>query len=189
MEDIKDYCSKPTSRSTYAYFFFDGRNSQAEFQHHGKAVSSFIWQLCHRRPLIPSSLKWLYGTDLERESKTVKRLQLALKKLIEEFNDDVYIIIDSLDECSERTALLAWIAELSRHKVGRLHLLVTSRPEHNIRTRLEAIHKISVDMEESRVSQDLKKFVDEKIQESFELRKLATLTDIGTAVMVDSNGM
>ena len=123
------------------------------------------------------------------EQKSLKRLQLALRKIVQEFNDDVYIIIDSLDECSERMTLLAWITELSRFKTGKLHLLFTSRPEHNIHIRLEAIPRISVDMEESLVYQDLKRFVDEKIQESFELRKLATLTDIRAAVMMDANGM
>ena len=54
--------------------------------------------------------------------------------------NDVYIVIDALDEykgrSTNRSNLLAWIQDC-RKGVRNVHLLVTSRPEDDIKTSIE----------------------------------------------------
>ena len=54
--------------------------------------------------------------------------------------DQVYIIIDALDECTDRVKLLKWIEKITGWKVGRLHLLVTSHQQQNIEGHLRSLH-------------------------------------------------
>jgi hypothetical protein len=44
----------------------------------------------------------------------------------------VYIIIDSLDECTERQEMLEWMKDIISRKISTLHMVVVSRPERDI---------------------------------------------------------
>ncbi|KAF7347073.1 Pfs domain-containing protein [Mycena venus] len=53
----------------------------------------------------------------------------ALLPILREIREPVYIILDALDECSERDKLLRLITEIMDARLLRVHVLVTSRPE------------------------------------------------------------
>ncbi|KAJ7898971.1 hypothetical protein B0H13DRAFT_2664450 [Mycena leptocephala] len=53
----------------------------------------------------------------------------ALIPILIEFKDSVYIVLDALDECSERDELLHVITVILAAGLSNVHLLVTSRPE------------------------------------------------------------
>jgi len=109
VKDVQDHCNQPGSNSTCAYFFFDGRNSQNEFQHHRNFILSLIKQLTSQHPSIPTSLVQLYG---EGNTHPVQReFEHVLWAIVDEFAD-TFIIVDSLDECAEPGLFSKWIIEL-----------------------------------------------------------------------------
>src|ERR1700733_11270419 len=79
----------------YAYFFFDGRDSQKDLQLHDKFIRSLIMQFSLRcGGGIPATLVDLYGHGQEQPS--TRALQETLQRILDGF-DSVYVIIDSLD--------------------------------------------------------------------------------------------
>ncbi|KAJ7461184.1 ankyrin repeat-containing domain protein [Mycena latifolia] len=53
----------------------------------------------------------------------------ALIPILTEFNRPVYIVLDALDECSEREKLLDSLIKILEAAPSNIHLLLTSRPE------------------------------------------------------------
>src|SRR5688572_28198942 len=121
----------------YAYFFFDGRDKQEDFQLYSKLIRSFIDQLSVQCDGGLAILSKLYGDGRSQPSTDSRRdtLHVILNRLA-----SVYLIIDSLNECTERGKVLEWICQIADLKMDNLHLVVTSRPELNIR------HSFSVDI-------------------------------------------
>ncbi|KZP14309.1 ankyrin [Athelia psychrophila] len=98
-----------------------------------------------------------------REQPSVRALEEALRAVLAAF-DDVYIVIDSLDECGEQIELLKWIQTLAGWNLARWHLLVTSRPEPDIKSRLELIYNILiVRLQGSALDKDISDYLVERL--------------------------
>ena len=110
----------------YAYFFFDGRDSQKDLQLHDKLIRSLIMQFSLRCEGIPATLVELYGHGQEQPS--TNSLQDTLQLILDGLHS-AYIIIDSLDECTDRDRVLKWIEKIVFQKMGNLLMVVASRPE------------------------------------------------------------
>lgn len=86
-----------------------------------------------------------------------------LRHLIAAF-DDVYVVVDSLDECGDRVELLKWIQAVAGWNSARPHLLVTSRLEPNITSRLKLIRNIQlVNLRGSALENDIIIYIDERL--------------------------
>jgi len=90
---------------------------------------------------------------------SVESLQATLLLILEAF-DDVFIVLDALDECTERKDLLGWIKEMTSWSKGKLHLLATSRVEEDIANHLQLLDPNRVNIEQDLVSRDFKRYVD-----------------------------
>ena len=107
---IINHLSKTQSSFATAYFFFDGRDSQKELQLHDKLIQSLIWQFslkCGNG--VPKVLAGLYshcGNGYHQPS--LENLHNVLQKILDGFNS-AYIILDALDECSERDKVVNWV--------------------------------------------------------------------------------
>ena len=75
---------------------------------------------------IPTTLKDLYGHGQEQPS--TRALQETLQHILDGFHS-AYIIIDSLDECTERYKVLEWIKKIDSQNMCNLHMVVASQPE------------------------------------------------------------
>ena len=93
-------------------------------------LRSIIWQLSGRSPSPYSALDQLYKT---LGNGTIQpqhgHLQGVLKDLLAEL-DQIYIVIDGLDECrkTDRESLVQFIHSLCHPTKNALHLLFTSQP-------------------------------------------------------------
>jgi hypothetical protein len=103
-------------------------------------IKSFIGQLS-TSPL-PSATRRLWDEHKKHSSDPdIKELSGALDEIINCLGE-VFIIIDALDECPqtadrpERKKLLDYIGHLLHKHRRNLHLLTTSRPEHDIDSEL-----------------------------------------------------
>ena len=82
-----------------------------------------------------------------------------------------YIIIDALDECTERESLLELIQKIVDWKSSTLHILVTSRKEREIEDSLMLRCQHTMALQDSVISRDIEIHVCEKLQNDPKLKK------------------
>jgi hypothetical protein len=102
-----------------------------------------------------------------------------------------YLIIDALDECTERNKLLKWIDKITRWKVGKIHLLVTSRQEPDIQKVLRLLDPIPICLEGEFVERDIMLYLDWMLRDD-QKRKAwdrDTRYKIKTSLMQGAQGM
>jgi len=182
-----DYCETDPSLAS-AYFFFDGRDSQKELQLHENLIRSLIKQFSTQCTTIPAALVDLYGDGHQRPSND--SLQQTLRLILNEFQH-VYIIIDSLDECTQRKKLLNWIKELVGWKSGKLHLLATSREEQDIKKCLQPLYTGHIWVEGEFANRDIETYLDWMLMENCDLERWDEKTrhEMKAALMKGSQGM
>jgi hypothetical protein len=170
IEDIICYCETEPSLAS-AYFFFDGRDAQQEVQVHESLIRSLIRQFSAYLDGIPGPLMALYKRCHYGDSQpTISALEATLLSILDSFQH-AYVVIDSLDECTERRPLLNWIRRMNEWKKGKLHLLVTSREEEDIAKRLRLLDPDDVRMTPEHVNVDIEKYVDHMLQTEDELQQ------------------
>jgi hypothetical protein len=98
-------------------------------------LSSLIVHLCGCRPDSPQPLLDLAKYKDTKTRPDLDTLEATLRATITDF-ENVYLIIDALDECpevnEERQTLLACLLRMYRWGETSLHLLLTSRKEKDI---------------------------------------------------------
>ena len=97
-------------------------------------------------------------------------LRIALSLVLAKFQD-VYLLVDSMDECTQRKELLGWMKEMKTSKTGNLHLLATSRPEHIIKECMELLEIVQVCLEGDDVNRDIESCLDDLLDESEKLKR------------------
>ena len=178
--------------SATAYFFFDGRDSQKDFQLHDKLIRSLIWQFslkCKGR--VPKVLVNLYAhCGNGHQEPTLGDLQNTLQRILGGFSSS-FIILDALDECTERKKLLNWIQTfiLGKDINFGLHLIVTTRPEEEIEDKFVLYHYI--DLVEESENHDLVAYLDYQLQNDADLQKWHSDTQeqIKLTLMEQADGM
>ena len=178
--------------SATAYFFFDGRDSQKDFQLHDKLIQSLIWQFslkCEGR--VPKVLVNLYAhCGNGHQEPTMDDLQNTLQQILHGFSS-AFIILDALDECAEREKILSWIQTFILQtdiNLG-LHLIVTSRPEQEIENKFRSYHYL--DLVEESANHDLVAYLDYQLQNDSDLQKWdpETQGEIKLKLMEQADGM
>jgi hypothetical protein len=92
--------------------------------------------------------------------------------------EDVYIVLDALDECCTRTGthtkgLLSWIKDLLGSCQRNIHLLVTSRPEQDIQSKLsDLVHKENtIPIQSDLISGDIYAYIHTRVRQGDGLRR------------------
>jgi len=97
-------------------------------------------------------------------------LHNVLQKILGGFNS-AYIILDALDECSERNKVLDWVLTVILHKNEnlRLHLIATSRPEKEINNKFNSY--LSVDLVKASGNHNIVAYLDYQLQNDSDWQK------------------
>ena len=136
-------------------------------------MRSLIWQFtlkCEGR--LPKVLENLYACcGNGHQEPTLDDLQNTLKRILGGFRS-TFIILDALDECTEREKLLTWIQTviLGKDMNLRLHLIATSRPEQEIEDKLKSYHYL--DLVKESENHDLVTYLDDQLQNDSDLKKM-----------------
>jgi len=103
----------------------------------------------------------------------------------------VYIVLDALDECSERKAVLRWIKQTTSWDKHKLHLLATSRPEEDIAENLQLLNNNHVNIKQDLVGRDTRRYINTILydEDSFGQWGDEIYKDIKNTVLESAEGM
>ena len=177
--------------SAFAYFFFDGRDGQKESQTVGSLIRSLIAQFTVTYGGIPTTLAKLYQSCHDGKSQpSVQSLQSVLFTILETFND-IYIVLDALDECAKRNDVLKWIKEMTSWRKDKLHLLTTSRPEEDIAKHLRLLDSDHVYIKQDIITRDVKRYIDCILdgEDAFDRWNDETKANIKSKLLESAGGM
>ena len=175
------------------YFYFDFKDVEKQGQE--KMIRSLILQLSSQFGSTPQSLKALHLSCMNGERQPTRGMLLAtLHQMMESF-EETFIILDALDECSERQELLEDIEEFNHWTDVNLHILSTSRREKDIEERIEPLahDKGRKHIDSMHVNEDIRAYVHEKLQTDLKLKrwhkKPEVQQEIENALMDKADGM
>ena len=164
--DLVDRLRKPL-----AYYYFDFNDERKQTVEN--SLRSLICQLSMKKLKVCDSLKGEYATMNDRQSTpTLEKLQGLLDKMVTE-HDDIFIILDALDECKNRPDLLMWLRDFFQKHESKIHIIVTSREEAIIDKYLgtnKAVDKISIQTQD--INLDIQLFVRDQLEQHPELHGL-----------------
>ena len=187
---IIDKLSQENPPFGIAYFFFDGRDSQTDLQLHDGLIRSLISQFSHQRGGTPTELADLYKRCGDHHQPSVHQLQNTLRDILDGFLR-AYIVIDALDECTDREKTLTWVNTLlsdTNRPVGNLHILVTSRLERDIETVFRAFDPDSIDIGEVAANRDILNYLELEMKSKFKQYTESTRTQIKSALREGAEG-
>ena len=152
-----------------AYFYFDYNNS--EKQSTGTFLRSLIVQLSGQCPILPDFLQSAYSQSQNgQQQPTDESLELLICQMLKNF-DNIYILVDALDECTDRESLLEFKEKLMGWKLDGLHLLTTSRKERDIDDSLQGLVTNQISIQSALVDADIRVHVLERISSDPKLGK------------------
>ena len=155
-------------------------------------MRSLIWQLslkCEGR--VSKVLVNLYACcGNGHQEPSLDDLQNTLQQILDGFSS-TFIILDALDECTEREKFLSWIQAfiLDKYINLGLHLIVTSRPEQEIEDNFKFYHHL--DLVKESENHDLVDYLDYQFQNDSNLQKWNSDTQeqIKLTLMKQADGM
>ncbi|KAF3922268.1 hypothetical protein ABW20_dc0104245 [Dactylellina cionopaga] len=178
------------------YFFFDFNDRDK--QSFDKMIRALISQLCYQRAENLPQLDRLYSSCNDgRQQPTCQTLRETFLCTIEQMKE-IWLVLDALDECSkeERENILPWMEEiLVSSKHGGIHLLVTSRRERDIESRiLKFTHtNYMVAIQSGLVTDDICAYVRTRVREGDGLKRWRShpkvQDEIEIAIGENANGM
>lgn len=150
-----------------AYFYFDFKEPAK--QNAMNMVLSLLGQVCRHQSTIPDCVKALYRKQMDHEPPRIANLTLALFDIVKTFKE-TFLVIDALDECTERPALLGTLRTIIQHERGEhLKVLVASREEQDIQTSFSSIPFLSI---RTQMSSDIELYVNESVDTDTRLSSL-----------------
>ena len=158
-------------------------------------MRSLIWQFSLKcEGGVPKVLMNLYAhCGNGHQEPTLDDLQNTLRGMLDGFSS-TFIILDALDECTEREKLLNWIQTVVLENLKKdinlgLHLIVTSRPEQEIEDKFRSYSYL--DLVEESENYDLVAYVDHQLENDSDLQKWNSDTQeqIKLTLMKQADGM
>ncbi|KAJ8108074.1 hypothetical protein ONZ43_g6538 [Nemania bipapillata] len=151
------------------FFYFDF--SQGQKRNHENMIRSLIKQLSQQLQYTSESLESLFSTCTNgNRQPTTEALQNCLKQMIEEF-DQVFIILDALDECEDREDLIDSINEIIGWSLQTLHFLATSRMEGEIADGLNVTEEQKLHIQSDLIEEDIRAYIHARLQMDKKLRR------------------
>ncbi|KAI1528603.1 vegetative incompatibility protein HET-E-1, partial [Pyrenophora tritici-repentis] len=135
IEHLLQHCHDDTSIVT-AYFYFDFNDTQK--QDPELMLRSLLCQFLQRSVVIPKGVDALFlSCENGKRQPSLHALLEVTREAAQEFAH-VYVVLDALDECTQRSELMDMLDTVAGWQLNKLHLLMTSRKERDIETSLES---------------------------------------------------
>ncbi|KAK5681436.1 hypothetical protein LTS10_005966 [Elasticomyces elasticus] len=176
-----------TANSPVVYFFFDVNDSNK--QSFDTLLRSLIFQLYMQAPAARTQLDTVCEGHQQPQTPALLAVWTAMASIV----DNVYIVVDALDECKDWKDLLYQLPSI---KCKHVRMLLTSRTEQEIESSLRRWVPGSniVSVSQSPIDDDIRKVVRMRIAESQDLQdrwraQPEVLTTIESKLMDRADGM
>ena len=170
-----------------------------EKQDVSNCLRSLIASICSNRRNTPQSLQNEYErANVGQQNPTMKSCITMLKEVMAGF-DNVYIVLDALDECpkieEKRHRLLDLLHDICNWDLSSLHVLVTSRRESDI---AESFTNFAGELDNftniiaagPQVEEDIKMYIQQQLQSRpFGKWKKSLRRDVEIALASKADGM
>jgi hypothetical protein len=192
IEHLLQHCKSDTSTVT-AYFYFDFNNALKRDPE--LMLRSLLGQLVQRSVVIPEGVDALFSAceNGYRQPSPYALLEVT-HQVMHQFMH-VYVVLDALDECTQRQELMDMLETVAGWQLNNLHLLMTSRKERDIESSLESYvqEKDTICLQEDVVDSDIRRYVRQRLSDDKTLTKWskdATVRqEIEVALMHGARGM
>lgn len=187
IEDLKKYC-QAREKSVCSYFYLDSTDVHGRDE---QFLRSILVQVSEQYPDTPPSLNQLYRErGWGSQQPTQLALLAALKAMLESL-DDVFIVMDALDEARVREDVLATLSHIHGWSLQNVNLFVTSRRESDLVTGLSPIVSNEIAVDTKAVDHDICCYVRTRLIEDPKLKRWpdSVRGDIEKSLMCDTQGM
>ncbi|OKL57360.1 hypothetical protein UA08_07438 [Talaromyces atroroseus] len=177
---LKDLLDTLPFQPLYFYFDFNDTGKQT----FDSMLRSLINQLCCKCEDTWKPLDLLFSSHQDgRVHPSYESLRKVLLEVIGQV-EQVWIVLDAVDECSTRSGpptegLLSWMRDLTSQQKN-VHLLVTSRPEQDIKS--EIVEWASLDnivpIRGDGIDDDIRAYVHTRVREDKGLKRWRTQPDV-----------
>jgi hypothetical protein len=192
IEDLLQHCHDDTCMVT-AYFYFDFNDIQK--QDPVLMLRSLLCQLLQRSVVLPKDIDALFSScDDGQRQPSLPALLEVIRQAIQGFAC-VYVVLDALDECTQRLELMDVLKTVVGWQLDNLHLLITGRKERHIESSLENYIKEedTLCLQRDVVDQDVQRYVQQRLRNDKGLAKwnkdAAVREEIEAAIMSGARGM
>ncbi|KAI0574012.1 multiple ankyrin repeats single kh domain protein [Pyrenophora tritici-repentis] len=192
IEHLLQNCRDDTSMVT-AYFYFDFNDTQK--QDPELMLRSLLCQFLQRSVVIPKGVDALFlSCENGKRQPSLHALLQVTREAAQEFTH-VYVVLDALDECTQRSELMDMLETIAEWQLDNLHLLMTSRKERDIESSLEEYIKDedAVCLQRDVVDEDIQRYVQQRLRVDKGLAKwnkdASVRQEIEAALMHGARGM
>jgi hypothetical protein len=186
IDQVKSLCAGDAAYR-YAYFYFDFNDAQKQTV--AGMLSSLIAQLSV--PELPKEVDELYKQCNHGEQQPgEKNLVTTLIALLGSGSHQTYLIMDALDECSEKEGLFKTIRRVIQTS-AQVNVLVTSREDHDITEGLRAVIVNSISLECGGLGADIERHIHSCLENDSEWRNCGPIIkqEIQAALVKGARGM
>ncbi len=151
------------------FFYFDFND--AKKQRHERMIHSLICQLSMYGDT--SVLRDLYSSFLNGSRQPTGEVLINTLREMMTCLRDTYIILDALDECTEREELLTDLENFWSWEDANLHVLATSRKETDIEEALTPLSdaRSRICIQSALVNADIRAYVHDRLQNDRKLKR------------------
>ena len=153
-------CARDADNRFTAFYFFSFADTAKQTSM--SLMKSLIYQMLGHVKEVPGLLRGLYSSFENREPPKPDLL-VIMKALISEFQD-VFIIVDALDESTERENSAKILGQIREWNMKGTHILVTSRDEPDLRQELKPLADKLVPAQNPFVDLDIAWYVARRLQ-------------------------
>ncbi|CAN9256395.1 unnamed protein product [Alternaria alternata] len=192
IENLLQYCHDDTNIVT-AYFYFDFNDTQK--QDPELMLRSLLCQLLQRSVVIPKGVDALFSSCENGQRKPSSHALLQVTKEAAQEFTHVYVVLDALDECAQRSELMDMLEAVAGWQLNNLHLLMTSRKERDIERSLEEYirEEDTVCLQRDVVDKDIQRYIQQRLRVDKGLAKwnrdAVVRQEIEDALMGGARGM
>jgi hypothetical protein len=176
-----------------AYFYFDFNDTQK--QDPELMFRSLLSQLLQRSSTIPKGVDALFSACNNGQRQPPPHALLeVIPQVMQQFTH-VYVVLDALDECTQRPKLMDALETMARWQLDSVHLLMTSRKERDIESSLEGYveEEDTICFQMDVVDRDIQRYVQQRLSDDKALTKwnkdAAIRQEIEVALMHGARGM
>jgi hypothetical protein len=192
IEHLLQHCHG-NDRMVTAYFYFDFNDIQK--QDPELMLRSLVCQLVQRSVTIPKGVDALFSACNNGQRQPSLHALLEITSQVMRQFTHAYIVLDALDECTQRQELMDMLETVAGWQLDNVHMLMTSRKERDIESSLESFVKEedTICLQRDVVDKDIQRYVQQRLGDDKGLAKwnkdAAVRQEIEAALMHGAHGM